>query len=83
LLIAGVAIAGRLPSLLCSVPAGALADRVSRRRMVVVVNVVRVAALAIFAVAVLEGHDNLPFLYATVFVLGAGDMAFSVATQAT
>ena len=83
LLIAGVAIAGRLPALLCSVPAGALADRVSRRRMVVVVNVIRVAALAIFAAAVLGGHDDLPFLYATVFVLGAGDMAFSVATQAS
>lgn len=82
LLIAGVAIAGRLPALLCSVPAGALADRVDRRRLVVLTNVVRMAALAAFAAAVLAGADNLPALYATVFVLGAGEMVFDAATQA-
>src|SRR5437764_15459520 len=32
-LIAGVAIAGRLPALLFSIPAGALVDRVDRRRL--------------------------------------------------
>src|SRR5215470_9715570 len=34
-LIAGVAIAGRLPALLCSVPAGVVVDRVDRRRLAV------------------------------------------------
>jgi MFS family permease len=82
ILIAGVAIAGRLPAFLCSVPAGALADRLDRRRMVIAVNLIRAAALGIFSVVVVEGHDSLPALYATVFVLGAGDMAFDVATQA-
>jgi MFS family permease len=82
LLIAAVLIAGRLPALLCSVPAGALADRVDRRRMVVVANIVRIAALALFSAAVIDGHDSLPALYATVFVLGAADMAFSIACQA-
>jgi MFS family permease len=81
-LIAGVAIAGRLPALLCSIPAGALVDRVDRRRLVWIVNLVRVAALAAFAAAVLAGADSLPALYATVFVLGTGDMVFNVATQA-
>src|SRR5690348_16730961 len=51
-LIAGVAIAGRLPALLFSIPAGALVDRVDRRRLVVLINVVRMAALAVFAGAV-------------------------------
>lgn len=82
LLIAGVAIAGRLPALLCSVPAGALADRVDRRRLVVITNIVRTGVLAAFAVLVLAGADSLVLLYATVFVLGAGEMTFDAATQA-
>ena len=81
-LIAGVAVAGRLPALLCSIPAGALVDRVDRRQLVLLVNVVRFVALAAFAGVVLAGADSLPALYATVFVLGTGDMVFSVATQA-
>jgi len=82
LLIAGVVVAGRLPALLCSVPIGALADRVNRRGMVVVVNLVRIVALAAFSAAVLDGHNSLPAIYATVFVLGTGDMAFNLASQA-
>jgi MFS family permease len=81
-LIAGVAIAGRLPALLCSLPAGALVDRVDRRKLIVVVNVVRICVLAFFATAVLAGHDNLLALYCAVFVLGTTDMMFNVATQA-
>jgi MFS family permease len=82
LLIAGVTVAGRLPALLFSVPAGALVDRIDRRRLVVAVNAVRTLALVGFGASVLAGADSLPALYATVFLLGAGDMAFSVAAQA-
>jgi MFS family permease len=82
LLIAGVAIAGRLPALLFSIPAGALIDRVDRRRLVLLINVVRIAVLAVFASAVLMGHNSLLGLYGTVFVLGTADMMFNVATQA-
>jgi MFS family permease len=81
-LIAGVAIAGRLPALLFSIPAGALVDRVNRRRLVFVVNLVRFVALAAFAGVVLAGTDSLSAVYATVFVIGTGDMVFNVATQA-
>ncbi len=81
-LIAGVAVAGRLPALLLSIPAGALVDRVDRRRLVMLINTVRVVALTAFTGAVLAGHDTLVSLYATVFVLGTADMMFNVATQA-
>src|SRR5215471_4826012 len=69
-LIAGVAIAGRLPALCFSIPVGALVDRVDRRRLVVLINVVRIVVLSVFAGAVLAGHDSLLALYGTVFVLG-------------
>ena len=82
LLIADVAIAGRLPALLFSLPAGALADRVDRRWLAISANVVRGTALAVFTGAVLGGADSLLAIYATIFVLGTGDMAFDAATQA-
>ncbi len=81
-LIAGVAIAGRLPALLWSIPAGALVDRVDRRTLVVIINVIRIAVLAAFGGLVLAGHDNLVALYGTVFVLGTADMMFGITTQA-
>src|SRR5205823_12197638 len=67
---------------LFSIPAGALVDRVDRRRLVVLINVVRIAVLAVFAGAVMAGHDSLLAVYGTVFVLGTADMMFNVATQA-
>ncbi len=82
LLIAGVAVAGRVPAFLFSIPVGALADRVDRRNMMVAVNWIRALILAFFSVAVVEGHDSLAALYITVFLLGAGAMAFDVAAQA-
>ena len=45
ILIAGVAVAGKLPWLVVSLPAGALADRVDRRRLAVTVEVLRAVVL--------------------------------------
>ena len=50
--------------------------------MAIVVTVIRIVTLAIFAAAVVAGDDTLPLLYATVFILGAGAMAFDIAAQA-
>jgi MFS family permease len=83
LLIASVAIAGRLPAFLLALPAGALADRMDRRRLAVLVSVARALALGIFAVAAGTGSDSLPLIYATIFVLGAGEVTFDAATQAS
>src|SRR4030088_3376448 len=56
LLIAGVAVAGQLPWLVFALPAGALADRVNRRRLAVEVEVFRAAVLTAFVVTILTGH---------------------------
>ena len=82
LLIAGVAIAERLPALLLSLPVGGLADRMDRRRLVVLSTVLRAGALAIFAALVVAGTDTLFALYAAVFALGTGELVFDLATQA-
>ncbi len=83
LLISGVAIAGRLPALLFALPAGALADRVDRRRMLVILNVASAVSLGAFAGAVYAGWDSIGLLYAAIFVLGAADTAFSITAQAS
>ncbi|RKT55364.1 MFS transporter [Saccharothrix australiensis] len=55
LLVAGVTAAGQAPWLLFGLFAGAVVDRVDRRRLVVVVDVVRVVLLAALAGAVATG----------------------------
>jgi MFS family permease len=82
LLIAGVVVAGRLPALLVAIPAGALADRLDRRRLVVAINLAQAAVLGLFSLLVISGHDDLAVLYATTFLLGAGAIAFDLTSQA-
>ena len=48
-LIVGVTIAAQLPWLLVALPAGAVVDRVDRRRLVVTVECARAAVLIVFA----------------------------------
>lgn len=80
-LIAGVTIAGRLPWLVFVLVAGALADRLDRRRTMVGVAVLRsIVALALGAGVVLDVLD-LPMLYVAAFVLGVGETLFDTAAQ--
>jgi MFS family permease len=80
-LIAGVTVVGRLPWLLFVLVAGALADRLDRRRTMVAVAVVRTVIAAGLAVGIYAGVVNLPILYVTVFVLGVGETLFDTAAQ--
>jgi MFS family permease len=82
LLIAGVAVASRAPAVLVALPAGALADRLNRRRLLLAIEMVRFVVLGAFALAVLAGADGLLAIYATVFVLGALNFAFEVTSAA-
>ena len=70
LLVAGVAIAGALPSVLVVLVAGALADRFDRTRIMFVAEVTRIATLVILvALAAVDGL-TLPVLMLAAFVLG-------------
>ena len=82
LLIAGVAVATRLPWLLLSLPLGALADRVDRRRLLMIVELTRMAVLVGLGLLIATGRSSIFAIYATSFILGAFQILFIGATQA-
>ncbi|MGD0186086.1 MAG: MFS transporter [Roseiarcus sp.] len=67
-----VQIATTLPMFLLTLPAGALADIVDPRRLLIVVAIVMMMASAAFAALVSFGLATPAALLATTFVLGAG-----------
>jgi MFS family permease len=80
-LVAGVTIASRLPWLLFSLVAGALADRLDRRRTMILVDVFRAGLLGSLALATAAGAANLPLLYIVAFALGIAETLFDTSAQ--
>lgn len=81
LAVAGVMAVGEVPVVLASLPVGAVADRVNRRRMLVRVEIIRFAALAIFGVLVLSGLAGLVGIYIAALVFGTLDVFFDVTSS--
>jgi MFS family permease len=79
--IAGLALTARLPWLFFALPAGALADRLDRRRTMVRVGAARAVLLAALAAATAAGHEELWILYLVAFGLGVGETLFDTAAQ--
>ncbi|MBI0536263.1 MFS transporter [Roseomonas sp. KE2513] len=71
-----------LPFLLFSMIAGVLADRTSRRRLMVAAEAVRAVSLAAVLVLLVEGVLNLPLLAGLGFLGAVGTVAYSVAAPA-
>src|SRR5262245_51073789 len=80
-LIAGVVVVGRLPWLVFVLFAGALADRLDRRRTMVGVAILRTVISLGIAATVATGTDTLWLLYVTAFILGVGETLFDTAAQ--
>jgi predicted MFS family arabinose efflux permease len=68
-----------LPFLLLSIPAGVLADRVSRRRLMVSAEALRAVSLALILALAATGLLSLPVLALLGFAGAAGTVAFGVA----
>jgi predicted MFS family arabinose efflux permease len=73
LLVAAAMFAQQLPWLLFSLIAGAYVDRLERRRLIVVVNLLRAFAVGGLALGVALDAAGLPVIYAALFLLGTGD----------
>lgn len=63
----------QLPWLLFSLVSGVLIDRVDKRRLIVVVDVLRGVLTAALALAVWWGHASIPVIYGIAFLLGTGE----------
>jgi len=80
-LVAGVAVALQLPMALGALPAGVLADRVDRRRLLVGVNVLRGLGLLAATIAVLAGELHLAIIYAVAALAGGSEMLVDTTAQ--
>ena len=69
-LVAGAVFAQQLPWLLFALPAGVLVDRIDRRKLVVLVNLVRAAVIGALAAAVATGSASLALIYVALFAVG-------------
>lgn len=81
LLVAAAAFLQRLPWLLFGLHAGLVADRLDRRRIVVVVDLLRAAVLGALALTVVTGAVNVGVVLAAMFVLGTAETFADVTTN--
>lgn len=81
LLVSLLAMSGQLPWLLFSLHAGAIADRVDRRRLMVYVDAGRLVIVAAIGLAAAGGWASIPLLCVLAFLLCIGETLFDNATQ--
>lgn len=72
--VSGILLAGNLPWLLFSLPAGAIVDRLDRRKVVAGVSALRALVMAMLFGAVFFGEPTLAALYAVAFLQGVGEV---------
>jgi predicted MFS family arabinose efflux permease len=81
LLVSMALLAQQLPNLLFALPAGAIADRFDRRRIVAGVNLIRAAVLMVLAATIVEGAVSIAIVLASLFVLGTAEVFADVGSS--
>jgi MFS family permease len=71
----------QLPNLLFGIPAGAVADRFDRRRIIAGVNVARGAVLAVLTGTIVAGVVDIAVVLLALFVLGTAEIFADVASS--
>ncbi len=79
--VAGVTFAASSPWLLFGLFAGVIVDRVSRRRLMWIVDGVRASVLLLFVIAIATDSATMAMVYASVLLLGIGETLFDTASQ--
>ena len=81
LLVSMALLSQQLPNLLFGIPAGAIADRHDRRRIIAGVNLARAAVLAVLAAAIVTGRVDIAIVLLALFVLGTAEIFADVASH--
>ena len=81
MLVALAALLQRLPWLLLGLYAGALADRVDRRRMVMIADGLRAVVVAGLSVVIVAGEVNIAAVLAVMLLLGVAEVFADTASQ--
>jgi MFS family permease len=81
-LVAAVAVAASIPPVFTALHAGAIADRVDRRRLMAWVQVLRVLVLGGLTVVTILGGLSLPALIIAAFLLSFGQTFYDTTSQA-
>lgn len=74
--------AQRIPWFLFGLQAGAIVDRVDRRRLIIVVDLLRGGTIGALSAAIAFDFVSLPFIYVTMFLLGSAETFSDNARQA-
>ncbi|WP_329176836.1 MFS transporter [Streptomyces sp. NBC_01477] len=82
LAVATVSAAFSIPWLIVGLPAGALADRWSRRAVMITADLLRAVVLTVLSVLVVTGNATLPLLTGTIMVVGIARCFFDASSQA-
>lgn len=82
LLVAGATIVGRLPWFLFALVSGALVDRMDRRRVLVITDVLRAIGVSLLAVGLMLGDVGLVTIYVVAFGLGVAETFFDTSAEA-
>lgn len=79
--VGSVVAASRLPWLLCPLIAGAILDRVDRRRTIVGADLFRAVVLALAVAAIHTGRMSVTLLAVAMFLLGVAEVLSDMAAQ--
>jgi MFS family permease len=81
--VAGVTVAVMLPMAVSALPAGVVADRFDRRRVLVTGNVVRALGLGLLVAGIALGELHLAVIYAAAALTGGSEMLVDTTAQTT
>ena len=81
LLVSMALLSQQLPNLLFGIPAGAIADRFDRRRIIAAVNLARGAVLAVLAGTIVADAANIAVVLLALFLLGTAEIFADVASS--